>query len=912
MDRLFSFSMKDNKTLKKNKKIKKTKNVYKVKSISKLKNKSKKDNTKALSINNSNLISENQDFFNYIKKSNDYKFNNKYLNNVNYKNNFKKNIGLYDPLGENINPFTGKPYQNLYNNNIRTYDSGPKSGQKYRVTYRNLSYIWTNMAIYDHKTEILNSIRDNQVTLIKASTGVGKTVLIPKIALQAFNFQKNVICAVPKKVLVRSHSEFSATCLDVLVGNEVGYFFSGENKTNENTRLTFTTSGSLQSKITGSDSMLDEYQCVIIDEIHERSIETDFLILLIKNILMKKPNFRLVLMSATVDLSKFEYYFTKKFNKPFSYKQIDIEAQSFPVEEFFEPKPLTDWKSEAVNRVIKILKETDDGDILIFMKAAPEGKSICDDIMRQTKGLNNINPFCVVLEGKTTKDEQRFAENEFAYQTHPSSNPNKPYNRKIVIATNVAESSLTIKGVKFVIDNGYSFEASYYPKENARSLLEERISKASAKQRRGRAGRTKPGICYKLYTKEEFEKFPDYPVPDMQKNDLTSDILDFFLLDYIKSYKDLKKLLQELIDPPKEEFTLSSIHKLKELGAITSIDDNAKITDLGRALSKFRVIEPNFSKAILAGYNLKCMYDVINIILITLKMDNRIDSLFPKYMPRDRNMSNKEIEKQKKEYEKIQKSFHSSYGDLITIYNVYESLKKYMRENPENDPIRWCKENNINSKIFIRFKKSDQNKNMKKWDLIKESSNNFKKVINKIIGSQNLNLSEKVLNSKNELFSNSNSNKSTLNGGSNGFIFKDINIMDTRDKEKNIILAFCIGGVCNLVKIIDKKNHIYGTCFPQEKVKCRFDMNSTLSKDNATQIILYNELFKAKKDQNVLKLNIVSKIPQDVLNILKKYYKNAIDKCSSTELKKLAEKKVIKKKIQTKPFKKYPKKKSKK
>lgn len=889
MDQLFSFSVKSNKS---SKKLKKKTKINKVTTSKKLKKNNK--NTKAIEINDSNLINQNEEFLNHIKKSNDYKFNNKFLNNIEYKNNFKKNIGLYDPLGENINPFTGKPYQNLYSDTIRTYDSGPKSGQKYRVTYKNLAYIWTNMAIYDHKTEILNSIRDNQVTLIKASTGVGKTVLIPKIALQAFNFQKNIICAVPKKVLVRSHSEFSSACLDVLNGNEVGYFYSGENNTNENTKLTFTTSGSLQSKITGSDSMLDDYQCVIIDEIHERSIETDFLILLIKNILTKKPNFRLVLMSATVDLSKFEYYFTKKFNKPFSYKQIDIEAQSFPVEEFFEPKPLLDWKSEAAHRAVKILKETDEGDILIFMKAAPEGKSICDEIMRQTKDLNNINPFCIVLEGKTTKDEQRFAENEFAYQTHPSSNPNKPFNRKIVIATNVAESSLTIKGVIFVIDNGYSFEASYYPKENARSLLEERISKASAKQRRGRAGRTKPGICYKLYTKEEFEKFPDYPVPDMQKNDLTSDILDFFLLDYIKNFKDLKNLLDELIDPPKEEFTLSSIYKLKELGALTGIDDNAEITDLGKALSKFRVIEPNFSKAILAGYNLNCMYDVINIILISLKMDNRIDSLFPKYMPRDRNMSNKEKEREKKEYEKIQKSFHSSYGDLISIYNVYESLKRYMRENPDHDPIRWCKENNVNSRIFIRFKKSDQTKNMKKWDLIKESSNNFKRVINKIIGAEDLNLNEKALNSKNEIFNNNNNKKSIMNGG---FIFKNINVLNTGNREKNIILAFCIGGVCNIAKIIDKKNYIYGTCFPQEKVKCRFDMNSTLSKANATQIILYNELFMAVKGKNILKLNIVSKIPQDVLNTLKKYYNNAVSKCSSKELKKLSEKKDDKKKF---------------
>ena len=135
MEQLFSFSVKNNKSS--NKLNKNKVKISKLTKNKKLKNNNK--NTKAI-INNSNLINQNNEFLNYIKKSNDYKFNNKFLNNVEYKNNFKKNIGLYDPLGENVNPFTGKPYQNLYSDNIRTYDSGPKSGQKYRVTYSNLIY----------------------------------------------------------------------------------------------------------------------------------------------------------------------------------------------------------------------------------------------------------------------------------------------------------------------------------------------------------------------------------------------------------------------------------------------------------------------------------------------------------------------------------------------------------------------------------------------------------------------------------------------------------------------------------------------------------------------------------------------------------------------------------------------------
>ena len=238
------------------------------------------------------------------------------------------------------------------------------------------------------------------------------------------------------------------------------------------------------------------------------------------------------------------------------------------------------------------------------MKSGMEGSIIKQQIESQTKNLKDINPFVMILESKTPSDEQDYATDKFKYLQHPDNDPENPFNRKVVIATNVAESSVTIDGVVYVIDNGFEIESSYYPKQNARSLLEERISKASANQRKGRAGRTKPGECFRLYTEQEFEKFKEYSTPEIQKTDITSDILDLFKLPYIKNIGDLKKYLNTLMDPPKNDFIISSIIKLSALGAISSDNDQGTITQMGLAISKFRKFDVHISKAIIASENL--------------------------------------------------------------------------------------------------------------------------------------------------------------------------------------------------------------------------------------------------------------------------------------------------------------------
>jgi HrpA-like RNA helicase len=843
-------------------------------------NKINNENNKLRNINNK-----------YINKSNNYKFYNKYLNSNNLKNKFKEPIGLYDPLGKNINPLTGDEYQNYYSTILDRYEGGKLAGKLYYKTYKNLSYIWTNLPMYKHISTILDSIRNNHVTMIKAGTGVGKTVIVPKVALHAFNFKKKVICTVPKRKLAASNAEFSSQCLDVLMGEEVGYFVSGDRNMNDKTKLVFTTSGSLKSYITNADNLLSEYDCAIIDEVHERSIDIDFLILLMKEIIKKRPDFKLILMSATVDTKHFENYYLKD-NKKLKFNTFEIDGKSFDVKIDYEPKQPQDWIPEAVNRTIKILKSKEEGDILIFMKAAGDGNKIKNLLESKLKDISEANPYIVLLESKTDKEEEKYAIDKFKYKNHPDSDPNNPFDRKIVIATNVAESSLTIDGVVFVIDNGYHMESSYNPYLDSRSLLEEPISKASATQRKGRAGRTKPGSCFRMYTEDAYEKFSDFTLPDIQKTDISTDLLDLLLLKYVKNVGDLKAYLNELIDPPKEIFLKASFLKLHTLGAITSNDDKATVTNLGKAISKFRKFEPNISKALIASAKLNCLYDVAHIVLISMSIDNQFKGLFLQYRPSSRNMSNSQIEKEKKELEKKQRQFHSPYGDFISILNLYKSLQDFMNKNSfvennqlvknnnkvintrsmrntENNKLAkgWCIRNGIRPNVFVQ-------KNTKiHWDKIKKNTRDITKVIKNIATTKNFQNMNDVLidNESNSISSNKNKKGGTL--------INNIKTNILEDKTHNIILAFCIGGVTNIAKLHDKKSMTYKTCFPFKNTLCKLDRDSSLTSKNATQYVVYNELFMLRKGQNILKLNLISKIPADVLKIMKKYYKNDIDKC---------------------------------
>ena len=795
---------------------------------------------------------------------------------------YTKPIGLYDPLGQNINPLTGKDYTNIYSKEVVSYSDGPLAdGNLYKNTYSGMAYNWTNLVVYSKITEIIKSIRENQVTLIKAGTGVGKTVIVPKAALQAFNFQKKVICAIPKRAITKTTAEYSAKCLDVSLGKEVGYQFRGDNVTSEDTKLLFTTTGTIKSIITGNDPYLSEYSAIIVDEAHERSVQIDQLLYFVKQILIKRPDFRLIIMSATIDTTLFKNYFSK-----FSYADFIYLGKSYPVQIIYEKQVVSDWKTEATKKLFHILDTTTTGDILIFTKSGGEGKQFCDTLKarfnKDNKNKEDITlPYCAVLSGSSSKADTDLAIKEFHYLS--INLPGIKHSRKVVAATNVAESSLTIDGLSYVIDCGYALIPAYFPNENASSLLEERISQAAATQRAGRVGRTKPGICYRLYTEKEFQEFKLFPIPDMQKTDLTSDILDMFTLSYIKNLSDVRRLLNELISPPSDDFIEIAFERLYKIAALSG----SEITPLGRGIAQFRTIPPEFATCILAGHSYSCKLDIINIMVILEIIEFRMEKLYQKFVPKTSASAQKNNAAEKAELLNKQRKFNHPLGDHFTCLNIYRNLKKYMEAHPTESPREWCKQNGIYANVFI-------SRDTKNWDRVKFMSSTYISLTESIIRPVELKikyfdeyqkdggkyslveLKKQKIEKRNALKADGEEDVIQIGGSGDGDnvvvplskkqarvipsyelnFFPDA--VDLGSRDNNILKCLLLGCGFNLAE--NQQGNIYKTVFPIRPKLGLPDMNSTFNTTKGHSHIIYGQLFMSSKTARYLKFNIVTTV----------------------------------------------------
>ncbi len=847
-----------------------------------------------------------------------------HLDNLNdsVKEAFKKPIGLYDPYGENINPFTLKPYENLYQNKIERYRAGPLKGQEYPQTYTNFAYIWSSIVIYKKLDELINKIRDNQVLLMSSGTGSGKTLLTPRAAMQAFNYQKKVIVTIPKKFICFDAARTAALASDVRLGNEVGYYYSGKAEHNENTKLFYTTTGSLISKISRADPYLEEYDCVIIDEAHERSVETDMLLFYLKKACMKRRDLKLIIMSATIELDKFRNYFPNGThmensmvnrnlnnitNAKFKFGEIDVGGEKlYDVAISYSDKPIDkfEWKKKAAEKAVEYLKTTQEGDIMIFVASISEGRQICDEINRFTRNDNSIVPFCTYISSGSSEDDKAFAKGNKSWESHPNYNPNRPYTRKIILATNAAESSITIDSVVYVIDSGYLYEDSYFPDVGARSLIPERISKASAKQRAGRAGRVSNGFCYRLYTETEFNAFHDFPIPDIQKKDLSSFMLDMMHLPYIDNIGQIKdKVFKYLIEPPTDVFFDSAIHLLFSLGAINSDSRDAVKTPVGDALTIFRKIPLPLAKAIVASHYYKCKYDVIPIILLFMELDGRIENVFEDYRPK-KGINDFQYKRELAEHESKKKKFLNDNGDFMTLYKIYNSFNDFQRgygngniKLSKNEINKWFKDNGIIKKIFVDRdgnnkikndmfkvvralnlvvedqelkKKFFENKMMMKNNNKKMNSNKMNNVklnkkINEVIFDNETSILDMDLETTAESNIMNNSVTMMMGGELKPYEFNYFpGLIPFEDKEDNIMASLYTGLIVNSAKPIASSKDLFTTIFPIKRTLCKFDRNTTLKSRGKPSIVFYGELFKQSHEQPILKLNFVNKVPKKV------------------------------------------------
>ncbi len=691
-----------------------------------------------------------------------------------------KNVGILDPLGKKDNPLTNKPYENLYKEE-KQFEFPPGSKKMHDYTYKNISKIWTNLIVYKKRLEMIKTIKNCQVSLIKAGTGVGKTVLLPKFALHAGNYKDKVICCIPKKIITLETADFAAKCLDVKLGAEVGYYYKGDRNVSDKTVLTFTTIGSLFSRITGDDPLLKDYKIVIIDEAHERSIQTDFTLLLIKEILEKRKDLKLVIMSATIDLNKFRNFFKK-----FKFGEVDAGSETtYKITSYFAKEKILNWKESAINIIIKILKETKKGDILVFVRSGNDGKMLCK-LLSDAINIKDYNPFCVQLESKSSKrlhpvsqiPQSKYATHEILYKSHPDRHKSYPYTRKVVMSTNVAESSITVKGIVFVIDSGLEFVDKYNPRNMCRSLLDEFVPQSAVKQRMGRAGRTQPGTCYHLYSKNQFMTLQPFPTPDIQKSDLSSEFLDLLRMDSIKTVPKLKEYLSKLIDPPVSVFVNNGINILESLKCI----ENNKLTEIGVMITHFRGIKPLYAKAIIISHFLECKRNLIDLIALLILTDSRFNDIFT---VRDKV--------------KVKDIFIYKDSEHLTLLNVIKEYNKNLetssselsrlaRDHKSNRIYHWCVNNHINFKTISQ---------------IKEKAINITQILNKVLKE---------------------------------FPKFKIKVPKLSNEDNKII--YCLTHDINIAK--NTRNNIYTTIFPKEKIEV--NLKKTLG-----QKIIFDELFLSRR-----------------------------------------------------------------
>ena len=825
------------------------------------------------------------------------------------KKSFKRDlslpIGLFDVDGLNVNPFTNKPYENLYSNLKMDID-----GFQEPMTYKNIAKKWSNLAVYKHKDELLKSIKENQVTLAKAGTGVGKTVLIPKIALHAFDYEGKVLTTIPKRLITRSNAEYAAKCLDSKLGEYVGYYFKGDNKTSDKSKLIFTTTGSILSKITGSDPYLEEYNCIVIDEAHERSVETDLLLLLIKNALKKRKDLRLVIMSATINLEAFRNYYNE-----FSFGEIDIPGLNFPVTQYWLSERPSNWYLKAVEIIMKILTTTKDGDILVFGKSSSDGIQVCSMLDGEIAKYNKSHPttllipMCIKLAGNSTQEEEDLAKDGTSYLQVKSNLYKENYNRKVVVSTNVAESSLTIDGIVYVIDSGFEFREGYNPVTMVRSLLEEYAPQSSVIQRKGRAGRTREGFCYHLYSEKDYKQLDQYPIPNIQKTDLTPYLLDLMKLEYINNIGDLKKTLNEFISPPDNAFINSSLKLLEALNSISSIDNNGKLTNIGYAISKFRGIKLGLATSIIYSHYLKCNYRVIDLVSLLIVADGQLNKILLQFNVNKKLPQDKQ-KQQKNTYDRVTYQFKEKSGDFFTLLNIFGKFKNKVNELKleglvskkvelelgEDENLTNLVENldidlNLDKKSFSKLSKSQSGSGKETHKkLIEWCKNNF-------VHCKNLEkaqfLSKEISRILKDITSPSENTKfkiklPLININELNDMVSDNNITQENDK---ILLSMLIGNLNN-ISIKTTSKGIYETCFPNKKSLSRFAQDTTLR--NQPNIIIYDELFMFSKNSPTVKANIINEVPINIIECISNKFDKYIGKCLKPQSKSISRKNVFK------------------
>lgn len=630
------------------------------------------------------------------------------------------------------------------------------TGEPYSEEYKKLANQWSVLPLYQNKQstkKFFDLLDTNQIILLDSHTGSGKTLLVPKYVLKynkILNIDSKIAITNAKILTTISNAEYSAKIADVQLGKEIGCKFKGSSKEliSDESQLLYVTDGLLLAKILSGNKLLSEYNCVIIDEAHERGIQIDLLLKFLKEIVLSRPEFKIIIMSATINSEIFRNYFSKG---NFKYGEIEISGQTnFAIKKIFlddkDAKKVnrSTYLNAAVDKCINILDTTEDGDILIFIATANDaikGCKLLNDecpqklVLKKNKKNFCDSVYCVEVYSKMKQENKELAVSKDLYKTKYI---NK--NRKVIFTTNIAESSITFDGLVYVIDSGYELIKYYEPLKNGIIINKVYTSQAQILQRIGRCGRTQPGTAYHLYTQFVYNNLKKYPDPDILTIDLTEYMLGF--IKYSKTINDTINIIQDLITVPYIEQFIATLYKLHFIDAIKIVDLDNKIIDkidwlsiksyedfyknmngalttLGYILLRFRSVPLLDALAIIMSYYMECQEEMIKLVAIISICEGNIDSLF------DYNIDNK------KYFIKDLIKYSIAGSDHLTILNIYN---KYYLEEKKNKYLNIKKFNKIDEYI-IELTKYTKSIKPKKYDYINEKYNiiKIKEVKNKII-----------------------------------------------------------------------------------------------------------------------------------------------------------------------------------
>ncbi|XP_065669629.1 probable ATP-dependent RNA helicase DHX35 isoform X2 [Hydra vulgaris] len=522
---------------------------------------------------------------------------------------------------------------------------------------------------FKYRNVVLYLLEKYQTVIISASTGSGKSTQIPQYLYEAgwTNDKKIIGVTQPRRVAVTSVASRVAEEIGTALGREVGYSIRFEDCTDKDlTKIKFLTDGYLVREMM-ADPLLSQYSVLMLDEVHERTLYTDVIIGLLKKILRKRPDLRLIISSATLDADQYQKFFNikKSVDKAEVTSVIlEMEGRTFPVDVYYLQAAIPNYVKSAVDTVISIHKTYSDGDILVFLTGQDEVENALQLIQNEINLLpkNMQSLLLLPLYGGLPMAEQLKV-----FQRAP------PNTRKVVVSTNVAEASITISGIVYVIDSGFVKLKAYNAASGLDSLVITPISKASADQRSGRAGRVRAGKAYRLYPECEFNKLSLFTIPEIQRTNLASVILQ------LKSLGISNVLRFNFLSAPPAQLMINGIELLFALGALT---EEGNLTEpLGVQMAEFP-LNPMLSKMLLCSGNFQCSEEAV-----TLAAMLQIENVFV-VVP---NMKNKVTRSKLR--------FAAKEGDHLTLINVYRAFIKHGKS------MDWCHKHFLNYKSLVRVVK---------------------------------------------------------------------------------------------------------------------------------------------------------------------------------------------------------------